>query len=61
MCSEGGTTAASVDISESKILWSVKIGNRSSLPLRLGIVISNSIKGLFLGLGVPECNGSCSI
>ena len=36
--------------------WSWKMGKRGSLPVRLRIVISTSIRGLVLGPGVPVCN-----
>ena len=37
--------------------WSWKMGKGSSILLNLGIVISNSIKGLFLRPGVQVCHG----
>ena len=37
------------------------MGNRSSLQVSLGIVISTFIRGLFLGHGVPACNGGCGM
>ena len=33
------------------------MGKHGSLPVSLGIMISTSIRGLFLGPGVPACNG----
>ena len=32
-----------------------------SLPVSLEIVISTSIRGLFLGPGVPVCNGGYGV
>ena len=37
--------------------WSWKMGKLGNLPMSLGIVSSTSINGLFLGPGVPVCNG----
>ena len=37
------------------------MGTSGSLPVSLGIVISISIRGLFMGPGVPVCNGGCGI
>ena len=33
------------------------MGKGGSFMMTLGIVISTSIRGLFLGCGVPVCNG----
>ena len=37
------------------------MAKHGSLPVSLGIVISTSIRGLFLGPGVPVCNGGYGI
>ena len=37
------------------------MGKRGSIPVSLGIVISTSIRGLFLGHGVPVCNSGCGM
>ena len=37
------------------------MGNSGSLLVSLGILISTFMRGLFLGPGVPVCNGGCVI
>ena len=61
MSSEGALLKVGLVFPNLRFQWSWKIGKHDSLPVSLGIMISASIRGLFLGPGVPVCDGGYRI